>query len=161
MKAKNDITAKIYSEVFEVKEQHEKVNQYVKAVIVNFGDERGDIIVSNDNFGTRRKYADFTKGKQAAGIHPLQVVFSGVDVAATLKDRYIGPDNQVHVFGEPIEIQKRTSAKADAQVRYDSRQRKVMVRFDTEADADLIAALEAQPSMTAYIKELVRRDMER
>lgn len=161
MKAKSDLTTKIYSEVFGVKEQHEKVNQYVKAVIVNFGDERGDIIVNNDNFGTRRKYADFTKGKQAAGLHPLQVVFSGVDAATALKDKYIGPDDQVHIFGEPIELQKRTSAEADAQARYDVRQRKVTIRLDAEADADLIAAIEAQPSMQAYIKELIRKDLQK
>lgn len=53
----------------------------------------------------------------------------------------------------------RSKAEAAAQLRYDSRQRKVMVRFDTEADADLIAALEAQPSMQAYIKELIRKDI--
>lgn len=55
----------------------------------------------------------------------------------------------------------RSKAEAAAQVRYDSRQRKVMVRFDTEADADLIAALEAQPSMQAYIKELIRKDLQK
>ena len=61
---KTDLTTKIYKEIFDVKENHFNVNREVKAVIINFGDERGDIIVKNDNFGTRRKCADFTNGKK-------------------------------------------------------------------------------------------------
>lgn len=95
-----DLTTKIYNDVFGVRENHDKVNRYVKAVIINFGDERGDIVVKNDNYGTRRKYADFTNGKKEAGLHPMQIVFSGIDVACTMKERYIGPDDQVHTFGE-------------------------------------------------------------
>lgn len=56
---------------------------------------------------------------------------------------------------------KRSEALSKAQAKYDGRQRKVTIRLDEQADADLIARIEAQPSMTAYIKELVRRDMER
>ena len=81
-------------------EDHFMVNRVVKAVIVNFGDERGDISVENDNFGTRRKYADFTEGKKKAGLNPMQIVFSGVDFAAVTKGRYIGADDEVHTFGE-------------------------------------------------------------
>ena len=95
---KRDITTKIHDEVFGIQENHDKVNKYVKAVIINFGDERGDIIVENDNFGTRRKYADFTEGKKRAGLHPMQIVFAGIDIAHTLKDRYIGADGEVHTF---------------------------------------------------------------
>lgn len=95
---KRDITTKIYDEVFGIQENHDKVNKYVKAVIINFGDERGDIIVENDNFGTRRKYADFTEGKKRAGLHPMQIVFAGIDFARMQKDRYIGADGQVHTF---------------------------------------------------------------
>lgn len=62
---KADVTTKIYKNVFKFDENHENVNKYVRAVIINFGDERGDIIVENDNFGTRRKYADFTEGKKS------------------------------------------------------------------------------------------------
>lgn len=85
-------------------EDHFMVNKAVKAVIVNFGDERGDIIVENDNFGTRRKYADFTEGKKKAGLNPMQIVFSGVDFAAVKKDRYIGADDKVHTFGEGEDV---------------------------------------------------------
>lgn len=96
--AKADKTTKITYELFGNKENHDKVNKFVKAVIINFGDERGDIIVENDNFGTRRKYACFTEGKKKAGLHPLQIVFSGVDVAHAFGDKYIGADNEVHTF---------------------------------------------------------------
>lgn len=72
---KADKTTKLYKKVFDITENHFMVNRTVKAVIINFGDDRGDIIVKNDNFGTRRKYADFTNGKKEAGLHPLQIVF--------------------------------------------------------------------------------------
>ena len=95
---KADVTTKIYKNVFDIQENHEKVNKYVKAVIINFGDERGDIVVSNDNFGTRRKYADFTEGKKAAGLHPMQIVFSGFEMAHICHDRYINQDDEVCTF---------------------------------------------------------------
>lgn len=75
-----------------------KVNTFVKAVIINFG--KGDIIVENDNFGTRRKYPDFTKGKEKAGLNPAQIVFCGLGLAKILKERYIGRDGNVHSFAE-------------------------------------------------------------
>lgn len=100
---KADKTTKIYKSIG-VNENHFMVNKEVKAVIINFGDERGDIVVENDNFGTRRKYADFTNGKKKAGLNPMQIVFSGLETAAVLKDRYIGGDDKVHVFGEGNDI---------------------------------------------------------
>lgn len=99
-RAKMDLATKIYRDVFGIRENHGEVNRFVKAVVINFGDDRGDIIVTNDNYGTRRKYADFTEGKKAAGLHPMQIVFSGVEAAIISKDRYIGPDDKIHVFGE-------------------------------------------------------------
>lgn len=96
---KADKTTKLYRSLG-VEENHFMVNRAVKAVIINFGDERGDIIVKNDNYGTDRKYADFTKGKEEAGLHPMQIVFSGLETAIRFKDRYIGADDQVHTFGE-------------------------------------------------------------
>lgn len=102
---KADVTTKMYKKVgFD--ENHFMVNKVVKAVIVNFGDERGDIIVANDNFGTRRKYADFTGGKKAAGLHPGQAVFCGIEMASIRKDRYIGWDDEIHTFGEADELLK-------------------------------------------------------
>lgn len=95
---KKDITTKINDKVFGYKEDHTNVNKFMKAVIINFGDERGDIIVENDNFGTRRKYADFTKGKKKAGLNPMQAVFSGLEFARIFHDRYIGADNKEYQF---------------------------------------------------------------
>lgn len=97
---KKEITTKI-SKKLGVEENHININKEVKAVIINFGDERGDIIVENDNFGTRRKYADFTQGKKKAGLNPLQIVFCGLDMA-TDNDRYIGKDDQVHFLKELV-----------------------------------------------------------
>ena len=79
-------------------ENHTDVNKTVKAVIINFGDNRGDIIIENDNFGTNRKYADFTKGKEKAGLHPLQIVFSGIDIAHETRQTYINQNNEICVF---------------------------------------------------------------
>lgn len=95
---KKELTTKIYKDVFGVKENHESVNKFVKAVVINFGDERGDIIVKNDNFGTRRKYADFTNGKKEAGLHPMQIVFSGLELAKILHDKYINANDEVCTF---------------------------------------------------------------
>ena len=94
---KCDATTKIYR-ALRVELDRANVNKYVKAVIINFGDERGDIIVENDNFGTRRKYADFTNGKKKAGLHPMQIVFSGVDVARACGDRYVNKNDEVCYF---------------------------------------------------------------
>ena len=95
---KKDITTKIYKDVFGIEENHENVNKFLKAMIINFGDERGDIIVENDNFGTRRKYADFTEGKKKAGLHPMTIVFTGVESAKIMHDRYIDKNGNVQTF---------------------------------------------------------------
>ena len=95
---KKELTTRIYDKVFGVKENHENINEFVKAVIVNFGDERGDIIVKNDNFGTKRKYADFTNGKKEAGIHPMQIVFTGIEVEKFFHDRYINANDEICEF---------------------------------------------------------------
>lgn len=93
-----DVTTKLNKKVFNYEEDHTNVNSYLKAVIINFGDERGDIIVKNDNFGTNEKYANFTEGKKEAGLSPMQIVFSGVDFAKVCHERYIGADDQIHEF---------------------------------------------------------------
>ena len=95
---KKEVTTQIYKNVFWMEENHENVNQFVKAVIVNFGDDRGDIIVGNDNFGTRRKYADFTEGKKKAGLHPMQIVFSGLEMAKICSERYINQNGEICAF---------------------------------------------------------------
>ena len=95
---KKEVTTQIYKNVFWMEENHENVNQFVKAVIVNFGDDRGDIIVGNDNFGTRRKHADFTEGKKKAGLHPMQIVFSGLEMAKICSERYINQNGETCAF---------------------------------------------------------------
>lgn len=95
---KKELTTKIYKNVFDVEEHHKNVNKFVKAVVINFGDSRGDIIVKNDNFGTRRKYADFTNGKKEAGLHPLQIVFTGLEIARITHERYMNEKNEICYF---------------------------------------------------------------
>ena len=95
---KRDITTAALDQIFKIKEDHTGINKYVKAVIINFNDSRGDIIVYNDNYKTRRKYADFTEGKRRAGLHPMQIVFAGLEIARITHDRYIGPDDKIHTF---------------------------------------------------------------
>lgn len=95
---KKELTTRIYKDVFGADENHENINKYVRAVIVNFGDDRGDIVVENDNFGTRRKYADFTNGKKKAGIHPMQIVFCGIDIAKISHDKYVDKDGNIRQF---------------------------------------------------------------
>jgi hypothetical protein len=95
---KKELTTKIYKNVFDVEENHKNVNKFVKAVVINFGDSRGDIIVKNDNFGTRRKYADFTNGKKEAGLYPLQIVFTGLEIARITHERYMNEKNEICYF---------------------------------------------------------------
>lgn len=95
---KRELTTTIYKKVFGYDEDHQNVNKLVKAVIINFGDERGDIIVENDNFGTRRKYADFTEGKKKAGLHPMTIVFSGIETAKIFHERYIDKNGNIQTF---------------------------------------------------------------
>ena len=102
---KKEMTTTIYKNVFNVNENHNNVNKLVKAVIINFNDERGNIIVSNDNFGTRRKYADFTNGKKAVGLHPLQIVFTGLDIEIIGDTKYIDPNNQIKYFKD-LQVKK-------------------------------------------------------
>lgn len=95
---KRELTTTIYKKVFGYDEDHQDVNKLVKAVIINFGDDRGDIIVENDNFGTRRKYADFTEGKKKAGLHPMTIVFSGIETAKIFHERYIDKNGNIQTF---------------------------------------------------------------
>ena len=94
---KKEMATKVYADVFESKiDEGKNINSWLKAVIVNFG--HGDICVKNDNFGTRRKNADFTSGKREAGLHPMQIVFAGLDVEHMLGGRYISKNDEVCAF---------------------------------------------------------------
>lgn len=94
---KADATVRIYKGMGYTP-NHKNINKTVKAVVINFGDERGDIIVTNDNFGTRRKYADFTEGKRKAGLHPAQIVFVSLEMAHICRDKYVNADDEVCEF---------------------------------------------------------------
>lgn len=94
---KKEMATKVYSDVFGTKlDEGKNINSWLKAVIVNFGDE--NIQVKNDNFGTRRKYADFTNGKREAGLHPMSIVFAGIDVERMFGGRYINKNDEVCSF---------------------------------------------------------------
>ena len=95
---KKDVTTRIFDKCFDYKEDHSNANKWLKAVIINFGDERGDIVVENDNFGKRRKYACFTEGKKKAGLNPFQIVFMGLDFVEKGKDKYINAQGKVCYF---------------------------------------------------------------
>lgn len=95
---KADFTTKIYKNIFGIRENHDNINSFLKAVILNFGDERGNIIVSNDNFGSRKKYADFTEGKKKAGLYPIQIVFTGLDDARFFHTKYINENDEICTF---------------------------------------------------------------
>ena len=95
---KQELSSRIYKNVFDYEIDEKNVNKIVKAVIINFCDERGDIIVKNDNFGTRRKHADFTNGKKEAGLHPLQIVFTGFECMRAFHERYINAKDEVCEF---------------------------------------------------------------
>ena len=93
---KADATTRLYKKVYGIEESHADVNKHVKAIIVEYAS--GTVVVKNDNFGTRRKYADFTNGKKEAGLRPLDIVFSGVELAHILHDKYINEKDEVCFF---------------------------------------------------------------
>lgn len=95
---KADKTIKMYKKLgLGIFDPNKSINKQVKAIIVNFGDERGDIIIKNENFGTRKKYPDFTEGKKKAGIHPMQIVYSGA-LAHELHEKFINEKGQICEF---------------------------------------------------------------
>lgn len=87
---KKDLSEKILNNVFNYKFDSKNLNKTVKAVILRF--ENREVIVENDNFGTNRKYMDFTKGKIKVGLHPMQICFSGIECAKIFGDEYINQD---------------------------------------------------------------------
>ena len=92
---KADKTTTIYKKAGYT-ENHTNINALVKAVVITLDDK--DIIVTNDNFRTRRKYADFTKGKKDAGLKPMQVVFCGIELAKIFNERFNNADGKVCYF---------------------------------------------------------------
>ena len=42
--------------------------------------------------------ADFTNGKKKAGLNPMQIVFSDIDIARVSGDRYVNKNNEICCF---------------------------------------------------------------
>jgi hypothetical protein len=55
----------------------------------------------------------------------------------------------------------RTEAQKQAQKDYMGKVRQVMVKFNSETEADELAFLESKGQMQTYIKRLIREDMKR
>ena len=75
---KMDISDKIYKDVFKQKNNLTGLNNIIKGIVYTTKDGK-EKIIKNDNFGTRRKYLDFTNGRKEANIHPLQIIVSEFD----------------------------------------------------------------------------------
>lgn len=88
-----------------IKQEYGKdVNKWLKAIIVSFGKDvdPNEYVVTNDNFGKRRKYPDFTEGRKTAGLHPLQMVYNGPAAEAQSGTKFIGKDDKIHSFKEVV-----------------------------------------------------------
>lgn len=93
---KADNTIKTALKSYELNQKD--VNKHVKAVILDFNDGRGEIVLENQNFKTRRKYADFTEAKKKAGLHPFQIVLMDIDIAIACRMKYIDENDEIRFF---------------------------------------------------------------
>lgn len=93
---KREISDKIYKKVFNYTVDSTNLNKKVKAVVLKLNDR--EAIVYNDNFGTNHKYMDFTNGKIKAGLHPMQICFSSLEVARIFGDEYIDENDNRRKF---------------------------------------------------------------
>ena len=55
----------------------------------------------------------------------------------------------------------RTEALKKAQDKYSQKVKQVILKFNTENEADLLEHLQKQDRIQTYIKALIKRDMER
>ena len=55
----------------------------------------------------------------------------------------------------------RTEALKKAQDKYSQKVKQVILKFNTETEADLVEHLQKQDRIQTYIKELIRKDMEK
>lgn len=74
--AKADLTTKIYDEIFDVKENHFNVNREVKAVIINFGDNRGGHCCQQRQFRNSAQICRFHQWEERSGTSPNADCFS-------------------------------------------------------------------------------------
>ena len=54
----------------------------------------------------------------------------------------------------------RTEALKKAQDKYSQKVKQVILKFNTEAEADLLEHLQKQGRIQTYIKQLIKKDME-
>ena len=54
----------------------------------------------------------------------------------------------------------RTEALKKAQDKYSQKVKQVILKFNTETEADLVEHLQKQDRIQTYIKQLVKKDME-
>jgi len=55
----------------------------------------------------------------------------------------------------------RTEALKKAQDKYSQKVKQVILKFNTETEADLVEHLQKQDRIQTYIKELIRKDMKK
>lgn len=55
----------------------------------------------------------------------------------------------------------RTEALKKAQDKYSQKVKQVILKFNTETEPDLLEHLQKQDRIQTYIKELIRKDMEK
>ena len=55
----------------------------------------------------------------------------------------------------------RTEALKKAQDKYSQKVKRVILKFNTETEADLVEHLQKQDRIQTYIKALIKRDIER
>lgn len=103
-KTRNQKTAtELLTSNSKLKSDFSNLNKVLKSVIVDFKDGNGEIIIDNDNFGTRRKYPDFHPEKH--GLHRAQIVCGGIWCAAHIDDQaYIDNNNNICYFADLLGV---------------------------------------------------------
>lgn len=75
-----------------------KENTWMRSVIFEMNGKEYEI--ENANFGLRRKYPDFMESKKAHGLHPLQIIYAGVDIEKTGTAKYRDKYGEIHKFSD-------------------------------------------------------------
>lgn len=73
-------------------------NSWLRSVIFEMNGKSYEI--ENANFGLRRKYPDFMESKKAHGLHPLQIVYAGLDIERYGNSKFRDKYGAIHSFSE-------------------------------------------------------------
>jgi hypothetical protein len=65
-----------------------------------------------------------------------------------------------HIYREVIDM-ARSEALKKAQDKYSQKVKQVILKFNTETEADLLEHLQKQDRIQTYIKMLIKQDMEK